>query len=153
MSKRTIQKFGTQFPTLAVSHLRFRAEPNLAEGRLKSALENKELVNVGVDGAGICGVAFRDPKYGWEVYSTDPLCVPALVKDTIATATLADDQKSTFWRDGYLVFPGMLAKEVQGSSGELGQFGKDVWRLQVPYLCASVCQTQIYNLMTLRLWP
>ncbi|CAK8999554.1 unnamed protein product [Durusdinium trenchii] len=94
------------------SAAKFRAEPNLAEGRLKSALENKELVNVGVDGAGICGVAFRDPKYGWEVYSTDPLCVPALVKDTIATATLADDQKSTFWRDGYLVFPGMLAKEA-----------------------------------------
>ena len=95
--------------------LRFR-EPNLAESYLKRALEKKELVNVGVAGDEVCGIAFWDADNGWEVYSTESLCVPELVKDR---SCLADDQKSTFWRDGYLVFPGLLAAEAGVKTGDV----------------------------------
>ena len=53
----------------------------------------------------ITGVAIHDSDCGWEVYATDALHVPALTDSS-------DDLKASFWRNGYLVFPGLLSEEA-----------------------------------------
>lgn len=90
--------------------LRFRTDPTLAEARLKKALENKDVVNVGYVAGQISSLAIRDPDDGWEVYATDALHVPTL------TDSVGIDLKATFWRNGYLVFPGLLAEEARNNN-------------------------------------
>ncbi len=80
---------------------------------MKKALENKDFVNVGYVAGQISGLAIRDPDDGWEVYATDALHVPTLT-DSV------DDLKATFWRNGYLVFPGLLAEEASRNNNNLG---------------------------------
>lgn len=105
-----LQVFHRKVPCL----LRFRTDPTLAEARLKKALENKDVANVGYVAGQISSLAIRDPDDGWEVYATDALHVPTL------TDSVGIDLKTTFWRNGYLVFPGLLAEEASRNNNNLG---------------------------------
>ena len=69
-----------------------------------------------VDGQ-ISGVAVRDPDRGWEVYATNALQVPFLTDST-------EDLKANFWRNGYLVFPGLLADEAGNSQQTIVWFAE-----------------------------
>jgi len=102
----TLEDLSMAAALLQRSAAKFRTDPTLAEARLKKALENEDVVNVGYVAGQISGLAIRDPDDGWEVYATDALHVPTLT-DSV------DDLKATFWRNGYLVFPGLLAEEAK----------------------------------------
>jgi len=106
------EELSTAAGLLEKNSAKFSEDPDLAEARLKKALENKDTVNVGYVDGQMSGVAIRDPNHGWEVYATNALQVPALTDS-------AEDLMATFWRNGYLVFPGLLADEAQSLKQKL----------------------------------